>query len=973
MPLDFQGRATVSGDPKSVRRGFGVRARLLFIVAAVAVPMCLLAAGIIAVLAGKQADAQRQAMMYSAHTIRNAVDAQLGKLAAAGRALSVSPALQAQDLAVFRTEAERAVIGLPGTWIILADPNGRQVVNTSIAADATLPFLPPAGIARSVRAFDTRQIQYVGVVMGPVAGAPVTGVGLPIFRAGQPAYYLLTLVLADTFRDLLDAQALPAGWVAGIVDQFGNYVARSLAHEHWVTTPSNEATRSVNSREGIVEWTSREGDSLTVAFVRSSTSNWAIGVATSREAFEAPVKQTILLAGVIGLAVLVGSILLAAWIARTITAPIRVLESGAAALEHLRPVAFVPTSVPEFDHAMRAFHAASVALLDDIAARGQVEAALRSFIVEAPAAIAMFDRDMRYIVASKRWVEDYRLEGKTIIGRSHYDVFPDIPQHWKEAHRRALAGEIIKADTDLFDHTEGPIWLNWEIRPWYAANGTIGGIVLFTEDITERKRGEVALETFIEEAPAAIAMFDRDMRYLAASRRWLEDYRLDDGAVLGRSHYDVFPDIPQELKDIHSRALAGEVIRGDAYRLDIAGMGPVWINAEIRPWYALDDTIGGVVLFTEDVSERRRAAAALQAFVDEAPAAIAMFDRDMRYVAASRRWIEAMRLGNAVLIGRSHYEVLPDVSERLKEAHRRALAGEVVKAEADRLVFATTGPVWRNWEVRPWHALDGAIGGIVIFVEDITARIEAEQHARDLQAELLHAARLGAAGEVSAALVHELGQPLTSIGNYVETAQVYLRQGGDDAMARAIQGLAAALDSATRAGDVLRSLRRFLRRESTQDWETIDIAELVRESVQLGLAGTRRHGLDLQLAIAPDLPAVVGNPIRLQQAIANLVRNAAEAMAGSPLRRLGVDVTAEAERTMIEVAISDTGPGFPQASPGSQDSFQPFVTSKPAGMGLGLPLARRIAEEHQGRLWMEPNPEGGAILRFVMPATEERR
>src|SRR5512134_1892209 len=132
-------------------------------------------------------------------------------------------------------------------------------------------------------------------------------------------------------------------------------------------------------------------------------------------------------------------------------------------------------------------------ILRDIAARKQAKAQLRSFIDDAPAAIAMFDRSMRYLAASTRWIEDYGLDADAVLGRSHYDVLPDIPERWKDVHRRALRGETIKTAEDRFDRAgAASIWLHWEIRPWYSASGTIEGVILFTEDITERKHAEEA-------------------------------------------------------------------------------------------------------------------------------------------------------------------------------------------------------------------------------------------------------------------------------------------------------------------------------------------------------------------------------------------------------------------------------------------------------------------------------------------------
>jgi diguanylate cyclase (GGDEF)-like protein/PAS domain S-box-containing protein len=140
--------------------------------------------------------------------------------------------------------------------------------------------------------------------------------------------------------------------------------------------------------------------------------------------------------------------------------------------------------------------------IQDITERKRAEADLRQseellqlFTQHAPAALAMFDRSMRYIAVSRRWCEDYGVLGSDILGRSHYDVFPDIPPRWLTIHRRALGGETIKSEEDSFERADGSVqWIRWEVRPWLAGTGEIGGIIIFSEDISARKRSEARLE-----------------------------------------------------------------------------------------------------------------------------------------------------------------------------------------------------------------------------------------------------------------------------------------------------------------------------------------------------------------------------------------------------------------------------------------------------------------------------------------------
>ncbi|MFY9855752.1 MAG: PAS domain S-box protein, partial [Terracidiphilus sp.] len=156
-------------------------------------------------------------------------------------------------------------------------------------------------------------------------------------------------------------------------------------------------------------------------------------------------------------------------------------------------------SRPEFDGQGRLLK--KIGTTQDITRRKLAETELREskeklqlFIEHAPASLAMFDREMRYLSVSQRWLDDYGLEGRQIIGACHYDIVPEIPERWREVHQRGLAGEAIRADEDCFTRADGTVeWLRWEVRPWLLADGSVGGIVLFTEDITRSKQAEERL------------------------------------------------------------------------------------------------------------------------------------------------------------------------------------------------------------------------------------------------------------------------------------------------------------------------------------------------------------------------------------------------------------------------------------------------------------------------------------------------
>jgi two-component system, LuxR family, sensor kinase FixL len=244
------------------------------------------------------------------------------------------------------------------------------------------------------------------------------------------------------------------------------------------------------------------------------------------------------------------------------------------------------------------------------------------------------------------------------------------------------------------------------------------------------------------------------------------------------------------------------------------------------------------------------------------------------------------------------------------------------------------------------------------FVRDLTEREESEARVQQLQAEVVHISRLSAMGEMASALAHELNQPLSAIANYLNGARRLLeRENGGDP--RAVAAVDKAAEQALRAGDIIRRLRDFLARgEGERSVESL--AKLVHEACGLALVGAKEAGVDVRYQLDPHLDRVVVDRVQIQQVLVNLVRNALDAMQGQERRELLVSTKVEGD--MAVVSVADTGAGLDEAA--AARLFQPFVTTKPQGMGVGLSISRTIVEAHGGRIWTEPNSGGGAIFRF---------
>ena len=252
------------------------------------------------------------------------------------------------------------------------------------------------------------------------------------------------------------------------------------------------------------------------------------------------------------------------------------------------------------------------------------------------------------------------------------------------------------------------------------------------------------------------------------------------------------------------------------------------------------------------------------------------------------------------------------------------------------------------------------------FVRDLTERQHTEARLQELQSELVHISRLTAMGEMASALAHELNQPLSAIANYLKGSHRLIAGRSDPDAMRLKEALDKATKQALRAGEIIRRLRDFVARGETEV-QVESLPKLVEEASALALVGAKQHGIRVRFNLDAHADLVLADKVQIQQVILNLMRNAMEAMveAGSERREL-IITTAMADGEMVETSVADTGPGI--ATGIATQLFQPFVTTKRQGMGVGLSISRNIVEAHAGHLWVDPNRGGGAVFRFTLRA-----
>lgn len=586
-----------------------------------------------------------------------------------------------------------------------------------------------------------------------------------------------------------------------------------------------------------------------------------------------------------------------------------------------------------------------------------------------------------------------------------------------------LAFRIQRKDGEL-------IWGAVSWQPMRTPRGRFLGHRSSIRDISARKRAQERLTQqgkllagLVANIPSGIFWKGRDFRYRGCNEAFARSAGVaHPEEIVGLSDYELAWDLEQAN---YFRACDRQVVEEGRPMYDIQeterqanGRQAILLTSKV-PLLDAEGRVCGLLGIDTDISELKQVEAKLREIkaelelrVEERATALAETNRRLRIEVAERRRAEA-----ALRVSQERYRLIseltsdyayvlsrteegiwqvewvsdaftritggmtprldrsgawqgllhPDDSSVMQRRWQALQAGRSVTTEY-RIVVNDGRPRWLRDQARPlWSETARGVNRILGAAQDITDRKQAEEEARRHQEALTHVSRLGMMGELTGQLAHELNQPLCTVVGNAQTARRLLELPVPD-MAELRCALDDIVAAGKHAGEVIRRLRNLVRQQGSQS-AVLNLERLVEVVSGFVEADARRHNAAVRFDVEDGLPAVRGDSIQLQQVVLNLVRNGLEAMADG--KGTGQELILSVYRWGDDAAIgiSDRGGGL-SAETGSL-AFEPFHTTKPTGLGLGLSISRSIVEAHGGRLWHEPNSAGGTTFMLVLPAIKD--
>lgn len=635
---------------------------------------------------------------------------------------------------------------------------------------------------------------------------------------------------------------------------------------------------------------------------------------------------------------------------------------------------------------------------EKIAALEYEVSALRETLHHMPQAAAVFDHKMQYIGVSERFITDYNIADQPILGRSHYEVFPEIPPRWKAIHERVLKGSTEKSKSDYFERADGTKTHNtWECHPWYTNTGEIGGLIMYTDVITDEAFKEQItlqqmLQLVLDASPVRVFWKDRNSVLMGGNKLLLQDWGLSTvEELIGKRDDDFFPGTAEHYRtDDQWVMTTGEPLLNREEPLITKDGQQLWIHTNKVPLRDVDGTIIGVLGAYADITHRKLAEAERERLLKE---------RTRLNKELEKRVTERTRdLELAMDISRQMSTVL-DLEQLLQQIVQMTLTSFCLGSAAiflydsggniSKTIAATASqnmtrdfseisvPIKWNTEligilhiqrqtnlpfsepeIRVFQSLADqtavAVRNAHSFAEAQAARTRAEQSDK-IKSSFL------------ATMSHELRTPLNTIINFSK----FVHRG---VMGPVTDRQKEALDKVIKSSQHLLSLINDVLDISKIEAgslvlfveDNLDLQQIVQSAVETAAPLLQNKPIEIDTHFDSDLPLMTGDRKRILQIVLNLVSNACKfTMEGF------VRVVLQHEGDSVLIAVQDTGPGIP--SHDQTTIFDAFKQSETGlrlsseGTGLGLAITRSLVSAHGGQIWLESEVGKGTTFYVRLP------
>ena len=642
-----------------------------------------------------------------------------------------------------------------------------------------------------------------------------------------------------------------------------------------------------------------------------------------------------------------------------------------------------------------------VTFLRDITERKRADNELRESQLRLERAVkagnvGLWDRNLvtNKVFYSSKW--------KSQIGYEDHEIGPDMEEWRSRVHPDDLETTLKEVETCIaearkdygvefrFRHKDGSY-------RWIFAQGSIltdetGHSIRMVGshvDITERKRAESALahshelmQYVISHNQSAVAVHDKDLKYLYVSQRYIDDYKVKAENVIGKHHYEVFPDLPQKWRDVHRKALAGEVSSADSDPYEREDGSVDWTRWECRPWYEADGAIGGIIVYTEVITERKRAEDELREseerfrrLFEDAPLGYQSLDESGNFIVVNETWCRTLGYTKDEVVGRNFSEFIhPDFREVFTENFPKfkkigSILGvkfEMMKKDGTEIIVSFDGKIG--------HAEDGTFKQTHCVLQDITEQERERQERERLQSQLRQSQKMEAIGTMAGGIAHDFNNILGAIIGYSELAL-----GEDSSPGGHIEHcLHRIRESGERAADLVKHILTFSR-QGEQKSGPVPIVSVIKEALRM-LQATLPSTIEIRTEIVCGAHTLIlGDATQMHQVIVNLSTNAHHAMEenGGVLKvrlseesfdtPLGMaDGTVEPGE-YLKLTVRDTGHGM--SSEVLDRVLDPFFTTKATGKGtgMGLSVVHGIVKSHGGTMTVESEPGEGTTVEILLP------